>query len=82
MATELEKWRKLWEWFFSELDRLRTNSAMPSDDALRKSAEELQMLLGAVETHLRSQAVFGVAPPPPAPPPLQPPDDGLIAMIS
>jgi predicted Ser/Thr protein kinase len=50
--------------------------------SLRKSAEELQQLLGAVETHLRSQAVFGVAPPPPAPPPRQPPDDGLIAMIS
>jgi len=49
--------------------------------ALRKSAEELQQLLGAVEAHLRSEAVFGSAPRPADPPPLRPPDDGFIAMI-
>ncbi len=53
--------------------------------ALRKSAEELEKLLAAVETHLRSQAVFGTPPLPPEPPPRGPLDDGMggiIAMIS
>lgn len=44
---------------------------------LRKSTEEFEALLAALDTHLRSQQVFGTAPrPPELPPPRPPQDDG------
>jgi len=41
--------------------------------ALKKSTEELEGMLQALETHLRSQQLFGAPPPTP---PRRPPDDG------
>jgi hypothetical protein len=44
--------------------------------ALRKGTEELEGLLSALETLLRSQSVFGVLPPPDQGPSFRPPEDG------
>jgi len=53
--------------------------------ALKKSTEELEGMLQALETHLRSQQLFGAPPPTPQTPPRRPPDDGgaggIIALI-
>jgi hypothetical protein len=44
--------------------------------ALRKGLEEIEGMLSALETHLRSQQLFGAPPPTPQTPPQRPPDDG------
>ena len=49
--------------------------------ALRKSTEELDAMLLALETHLRSQQLFGAPPPPDPGPPRRPPDDGGAAAV-
>lgn len=49
--------------------------------ALKKSTEELDAMLQALETHLRSQQLFGAPPPPPQTPPRRPPDDGGIGGV-
>jgi eukaryotic-like serine/threonine-protein kinase len=49
--------------------------------ALRKSTEELDAMLLALETHLRSQQLFGAPPPLDSGPPRRPPDDGGAAAV-
>jgi predicted Ser/Thr protein kinase len=49
--------------------------------ALRKGIEEIEGMLGALETHLRSQQLFGAPPPSPPTPPRRPPDDGGIGGV-